>query len=134
MQFETLKEIQDRIGQQVGHRLGTLLWWSLNGNRIEHDKLEELARQHGLDEKFLPTPIKPAGAFRRELLVRFDVLTKAKKPALQQLYTTRSSKDHQRILGIIADVHRAVEHKPFHVNPGWQCKSCEFKKICDSEA
>lgn len=68
-----------------------------------------------------------------EVLVRFDIVTKSTKPALQQLYTTRGAKDHDRILGVIRDVYQAVEAKCFHVNPSWACINCPYRKVCESE-
>jgi len=65
MSFATLRTVQDQLAQAGGKPLGSLLWWQLNGNRIEHDQLEDLARRHGLNDKYLPSEIKPAQAFRR---------------------------------------------------------------------
>ena len=65
MTFAKLRAAQDRVAEAGGNHLGTLLWWSLNGNRIEHDQLEGLAKQYGLHERYLPNAIKPTQAFRR---------------------------------------------------------------------
>lgn len=45
--------------------LGTLFWWDLGQNRIEHNKLVEHAQAAGLDQSLLPAPVKPSAAFRR---------------------------------------------------------------------
>ena len=58
-------KIQRHQNNQGGQLLGSLFWWSLNGNSIERSKLEKLAEKHGLDKKYLPNEIRPAGAFRR---------------------------------------------------------------------
>ena len=65
MTFTTLKAAQHRLANAGGKYLGSLLWWSLNGNRIEHDALERLAITHQLPERFVPRAIKPTQAFRR---------------------------------------------------------------------
>ena len=57
--------IQTNLAHQGGQRLGSLLWWALNGNRIGHDALEALAQRHNLPDKYLPRPVKPPSAFRR---------------------------------------------------------------------
>ena len=56
---------QERHATGGADCLGNLIWWSLNGNRITHEDLEQAAARHGLPEKYLPAPVKPAGAFRR---------------------------------------------------------------------
>lgn len=48
-----------------GHYIGSLIWWSLNGNRVSHTQLKDLADLHGLPERYLPAEVKPASAFRR---------------------------------------------------------------------
>ena len=63
--FNTLRAAQGRMAEAGGEPLGSLLWWSLNGNRIEHDQLLNLASQFGLPERHLPKEIKPTQAFRR---------------------------------------------------------------------
>lgn len=45
--------------------LGTLFWWDLGNNRVEHRKLVEHADEAGLDKLLLPPAIKPATAFKR---------------------------------------------------------------------
>ena len=65
MTFQRLRSAQDRLADAGGKPLGSLIWWSLNGNRIGHDQLEHLAAQHHLHARYLPNPIKPTQAFRR---------------------------------------------------------------------
>jgi hypothetical protein len=65
MYLDQLQAVQARHERAGGHRLGTLLWWSLSNNRIAHDALAELADRHGLPQEFVPSPVKPSGAFRR---------------------------------------------------------------------
>lgn len=65
MNVAELQKVQSEILAQGGSHLGTLLWWSLSNNRVHHAALEDLARNHGLDPKYLPSPVKPVNAFRR---------------------------------------------------------------------
>ena len=65
MTFDKIQHAQSRIAQAGGKQLGSLLWWSLNGNRIGHERLLDLADQHGLNTKYLPKEIRPVQAFRR---------------------------------------------------------------------
>lgn len=61
----TLASSQQQHAQTGGIYLGSLVWWSLNGNRVSHARLRELAEHFDLPERYLPTEIKPASAFRR---------------------------------------------------------------------
>ena len=45
--------------------LGTLFWWDLGNNRVEHRALVEHADQAGLDKALLPSAVKAATAFKR---------------------------------------------------------------------
>ena len=65
MNISRLQDAQRQLANAGGKQLGSLLWWSLNGNRITHDQLEALAARHNLDDKYLPKEIKPTQAFRR---------------------------------------------------------------------
>jgi hypothetical protein len=63
--LQALVHSQQRHGQIGGDFIGSLVWWSLNGNRVTHTHLKELAEQHNLPENYLPAEVKPASAFRR---------------------------------------------------------------------
>ncbi len=65
MSYAKLHEVQTQLAQAGGTQLGTLLWWQLNGNRIEHDAFVDLAAKQGLDAKYVPSEVKPTAAFRR---------------------------------------------------------------------
>lgn len=66
MNFNSLLRAQDNLRSTVGaHELGSLLWWHLNGTRIDHTRLMATAERHSLDSKYLPAEIKPVQAFRR---------------------------------------------------------------------
>jgi len=60
--FNKLKDTQAKL---EGDLLGSVFWWSLNDNSVSHAVLRQLARQHGVPEKYLPSDIKPHQAFKR---------------------------------------------------------------------
>ena len=64
MNYAKLKQVQEKALAQ-GEHLGTLCWWSLNGATIETAALAAKAKAAGLDERYLPKPIKAVAAFRR---------------------------------------------------------------------
>ena len=64
MNYAKLKEVQEKALAQ-GEHLGTLCWWSLNGATIDTAALSAKAKAAGLDERYLPKPIKAVVAFRR---------------------------------------------------------------------
>jgi len=66
-----------------------------------------------------------------ETLVRFDVLLKTKKPTLETYFTTKTEKDHRKMLSLITKVLRAIESGAFYPNYGWQCPTCPFEKQCE---
>lgn len=68
-----------------------------------------------------------------EVLVRFDVLLKTKKPAMERYPVVRNSFDQQRAFGMLKDVLRAIDAQLYHPRPGWYCAECPFKKRCDQE-
>jgi len=65
-------------------------------------------------------------------LVRYDVLLKTKKPAIEHYFVTRTEADHKRLIHLINHVLRAIELRVFYRNTGWQCGDCQFKKACFS--
>lgn len=65
MNLQSLVTTQHQHAQTGGLFIGSLIWWSLNGNRVAHARLKELADQHGLPERYLPAEVRPASAFRR---------------------------------------------------------------------
>ena len=69
----------------------------------------------------------------KSTLIRYDVLLKTKKPAMERYYVTRTTADHRRLIQLINEVLRAIEHRIFYRNPGWACGDCQFKKTCFSE-
>ena len=64
MNFGNVQTTFEAAAQRAG-LLGTLFWWDLGNNRVEHAKLVEHADNAGLDRSLLPAAIKPATAFKR---------------------------------------------------------------------
>ena len=63
-------------------------------------------------------------------LIRFDVLLKTKKPAFEQYLVSRTTDDHQRLIELINEVLRAIEHRVFFRRMDWACNDCQFRKAC----
>ncbi len=63
-------------------------------------------------------------------LVRIDVLTKTKTPALQQLYVTKQDGDFRKAARWIRSILQAIERESFYPTFGWACKGCQFYKQC----
>jgi hypothetical protein len=64
--FNKLKRTQEKLADK-GEHLGTLMWWSLEGNRISHDDLKALASKNNLPSNYLPNEVKPHSAFKRAI-------------------------------------------------------------------
>ena len=63
---DTFTDIKKAVeGNAQSKQLGTLMWWSLEGNRISHDDLTITAIEKGLPKRYLPSEIKPHSAFKR---------------------------------------------------------------------
>lgn len=66
MSVSTLAEYQARLaGMPQESFIGTVCWFSIIAARVKHEQLQTLFQQLGLDERFLPKPIKPIDAFRK---------------------------------------------------------------------
>lgn len=64
MNFGKVQSSFEAAAKQAG-LLGTLFWWDLGNNRIEHGALTARADEAGLDRTLLPAAVKPATAFKR---------------------------------------------------------------------
>jgi len=71
-----------------------------------------------------------ASTTEHSCLVRYDVLVKTKTPNFEQYFVSRTESDHQRLIHLINKVMKAIEHRIFYRNLGWQCSDCQFKKAC----
>jgi len=72
------------------------------------------------------------GSWDDTCLVRYDVLVKTKKPVFESYFVTRTEADHQRLVHLINQVLRAIEHRVFYRKPDWQCNDCQFRIACYS--
>ncbi|MBI1944681.1 MAG: hypothetical protein HYS27_03235 [Deltaproteobacteria bacterium] len=64
MNFAKVQSSFEAAVKQAG-LLGTLFWWDLGNNRVDHERLVERADAAALDRSLLPPAIKPATGFRR---------------------------------------------------------------------
>lgn len=64
MNFKQIESTFDKAAKQTG-LLGTLFWWDLGNNRIDHAELAAHARRTALPQELLPAPVKAVNAFRR---------------------------------------------------------------------
>lgn len=64
MNFGKVQSSFEAVAQQAG-LLGTLFWWDLGNNRVDHAALVTRADAAGLDRALLPSAVKPATAFKR---------------------------------------------------------------------
>jgi hypothetical protein len=64
MNFGKVQSSFEAAAKQAG-LLGTLFWWDLGNNRVEHSALTARADEAGLDRTLLPSAVKPATAFKR---------------------------------------------------------------------
>ena len=68
-----------------------------------------------------------------DTLVRYDLLLKQKKPAMESYYAIKGRVHYQWAFQIIRKVLRAIELGIFFPTPGWQCKECPFGTACQKE-
>ena len=67
---------------------------------------------------------------KNSTLVRYDVLLKQKKPAMERYFVSRTTEDHRRLVQLMNQIHRAIELRVFYRQNGWQCADCPFAKRC----
>ena len=62
---------------------------------------------------------------------RFDVVTKAKSPAIQQLETSRTEDDFKRLCKLYVGIDKAIQSNCFIPNESsFMCGSCEYANAC----
>ena len=66
-------------------------------------------------------------------LVRYDVLLKQKKPAMERYFVSRTKDDHYRLVQLLNQVLRAIELRVFFRLNDWMCSDCPFAKRCVSD-
>lgn len=76
--------------------------------------------------------IKSLGYEDREILVKFDVLLKTKKPRFEQYYISKTDIDEKRAIKKMVQVYNGIWKEVFVPNnTSWKCKGCMFKSHCD---
>jgi putative RecB family exonuclease len=68
-----------------------------------------------------------------DALVRYDLLLKQKKPAMESYYAVKGRVHYQWAFQLIRKVLKAIELGIFFPTPGWQCKECPFGTACQKE-
>ncbi len=69
---------------------------------------------------------------RAEVICRFDVLRKLKKPKMEYNYTIRTADHRKRFVQIASAVLRGIENRIFMPQQSWMCSDCQFKEACNS--
>jgi len=99
---------------------------------VEH---KSSAKKYSLDQ--LRYDIQPtAYAYAAELLgwgevgLRFNVVTKTKKPGIQVEDVIRDDQDTDDFLRTVVGILRAIDAGAFFPVRGWQCRSCPFSHAC----
>ena len=69
-------------------------------------------------------------ADEEHLRLRFDVLTKTKKPELHRYWTTRDRAANLRLFRLVSEILRAIEAGVFHPVVGWHCEDCPYRSRC----
>ena len=99
---------------------------------VEH---KSSSKKYSLDQ--LRYDIQPtAYAYAAELLgwgevgLRFNVVTKTKKPAVQTEDVLRDDQDTDDFLRTVVGILRAIDAGAFFPVRGWQCRSCPFSHAC----
>ena len=69
---------------------------------------------------------------RAEVMCRFDVLRKLKKPKMEYSYTVRTADHRKRFVQIASAVLRGIENRIFVPQQSWMCSDCQHKDACNS--
>ena len=94
--------------------------------KLEHD-LQSTVYSYAMFQMGLSTN-------KNSTLVRYDVLLKQRKPAMERYFASRTIEDHRRLIQLMNQIHRAIELRVFYRQNGWQCADCQFLKRCMSDA
>lgn len=68
-----------------------------------------------------------------ETLVRYDLLLKSKKPALESYFAIRNRVHYEWAFHLLRKALRAIDLGVFYPTPGWQCGDCPFGTTCQKE-
>jgi putative RecB family exonuclease len=69
---------------------------------------------------------------RAEVMCRFDVLRKLKKPKMEYSYTIRTANHRKRFAKIASAVLTGIENRIFIPQQSWMCFDCQFKEECNN--
>ena len=69
---------------------------------------------------------------RAEVMCRFDVLRKLKKPKMEYSYTIRTANHRKRFAKIASAVLAGIENRIFMPQQSWMCFDCQFKEECSN--
>jgi len=69
---------------------------------------------------------------RSEVMCRFDVLRKLKKPKMEYSYTIRTANHRKRFAKIASAVLTGIENRIFIPQQSWMCFDCQFKEECNN--
>jgi putative RecB family exonuclease len=67
-----------------------------------------------------------------EVMCRFDVLRKLKKPKMEYSYTIRTANHRKRFAKIASAVLKGIENRIFIPQQSWMCFNCQFKEECNN--
>ena len=75
-----------------------------------------------------------ASKFRnREIMLRFVVIIKTKKPRIEHYWASRSELDEKRLAKKAVQVWEGISKGVFLPNDGhWKCNNCQFSKACEA--
>ena len=68
---------------------------------------------------------------RAEVMCRFDILRKLKKPKMEYSYTVRTADHRKRFAKIASAVLAGIENRIFIPQQSWMCFDCQFKEKCN---
>jgi hypothetical protein len=107
-----------------------------NGRRIvvEHKSSSKKYTQDQLRYDLQPTAYRLAArqAGMGEVGVRFQVITKARVPAIQVADAQRDLRDEDDFLRTVVGVLRAIDSGVSYPLRGWTCRTCPFSHACSS--
>ncbi len=63
---------------------------------------------------------------------RYDIVVKNKTPVMQQIETTRTQDDFERLVEIVKVIERAIHVEAFVPQPSFMCAACQYRRACQS--
>lgn len=68
-----------------------------------------------------------------EVGLRYQVITKTKKPAIYIEDIRRDEQDEADFLSVVIGVLKAIDAGVSYPVRGWQCRSCPYQAACSSK-